>query len=226
MARLPRVAVAGHLHLVAQRAMDGLPVFALDADRVAYRAALRDAARANRVDVHAYGLYYGEARLLVTPAEADGLARTIQSVGRRFVSEFNRRHGRAGPVWQGRFRATVVDPDAAFLPCLRFVEGDAAAAEATASSAGHHRGVRPDPLITDHPVYWRLGNTPFEREAAYRALAEQLLTPDQLSAIEAALGSGWALGSTDFVSSVEGVLHRRLRPLQRGRPRSGRVVAN
>jgi hypothetical protein len=35
------------------------------------------------------------------------------------------------------------------------------------SSYCHHAGIRPDGLMTDHAKVWALGNTPFQREAAY-----------------------------------------------------------
>ena len=190
MARLSRVALAGHLHLVAQRAVPGTGVFAHAADREAFKAALREAAKANRVAVHGYGLFDDELRLLVTPAHAAGLSRMLQSTGRRFVSGFNRSHRRAGPLWQDRFRAMVVDPTTGFIDCLRYVE--AATGDAGASSAAHHLGLHSDPLIADHAAYWTLGNTPFEREAAYRELTEQLLAGETQRAIEACLGPGWA----------------------------------
>ena len=43
-----------------------------------------------------------------------------------------------------------------------------------------------DPLelyaaLTDHVLYWALGNTPFQREALYRQLTERSLTASQLA---------------------------------------------
>ena len=45
------------------------------------------------------------------------------------------------------------------------------------SSCAHHVGIAPDLLITDHAVYWALGNTPFERQAQYRQALDE---PDLL----------------------------------------------
>ena len=56
MARLPRLVVAGQAHFIVQRGHSGTAVFADDIDRTAYRAALREAAAAERVQVHAYAL--------------------------------------------------------------------------------------------------------------------------------------------------------------------------
>ena len=219
MARLPRLAVADHVHLLLQRGRSGQAVFVTPEDAHAYLRDLRAAADQNGVMVHAYSLNAAEAVLLVTPASADALARMVQSLGRRFAGEYNRRHGGSGSPWDGRYRSTVIDPAHHFLECLCFVERSADLPEQTFSSAAHHLGQRRDPLITTHSGYWRLGNTPFEREAAHRELLSQGLSTETESRIRDALVKGWALGDPGFVAALSGHAQRRAFPLARGRPR-------
>jgi len=87
------------------------------------------------------------------------------------------------------------------------------------SSGAHHLGRRSDPLVSDHSLYWALGNTPFEREVAYRKLLDDGLAAVQVAAMGAALHKGWALGSDAFVAEIEKGGERRMAPLPRGRPR-------
>ena len=222
MARLPRLAVADHVHLLLQRARSGQAVFATPEDAHVYLRDLRAAADQNGVAVHAYSLSAAEAMLLVTPASADALPRMVQSLGRRFASEYNRRHGGSGSPWDGRYRSTVIDPARHFLECLCFVERSANLTDQTFSSAAHHLGQKRDPLITAHSGYWRLGNTPFEREAAHLALLAQGLSTETESRIREALVKGWALGDPGFVTALSGQAQRRAFPLVRGRPRSAK----
>ena len=56
MARLPRLELVGHLHLVIQRARDTRPVFVDDDDRRRYLAALLESSRESEAAVHAYVL--------------------------------------------------------------------------------------------------------------------------------------------------------------------------
>lgn len=218
MARLPRVCIAGALHLVVQRSQPGLALFDDAMDRRSYLDALREAAREQGIAVHAWGLLASEARLLATPAMADVLGRALQSVGRRFGAAFNRRHERSGGLWQGRYRAVPVDPASGFIACLRFVEAQTDAARA--SSAAHHLGDLRDPLVADHAAYWQLGNTPFDREASYRRLREQALTIDEVERIEAALRGGWPIGPDAFVSALQATGSRRLVRLAPGRKKT------
>jgi putative transposase len=232
MARLPRLALAGQVHHVIQRGHNRGAVFVDDVDRQAYRDGLRDAASQCGLAVHAYALLDNEIHLLVTPAQADSLSRAMQAVGRRYVAGFNRRHGRSGTLWEGRFRSTVIDSERFLLTAMCFIEqgpvraGACTLASAYAwSSAGHHCGARSDPLVSVHPLYWQLGNTPFEREAAYRRLMEQDFGGSELRALQDAALRGWVLGSPGFLSHVAGMTDRPLVARKAGRPRKSPAPA-
>lgn len=228
MARLPRLALAGRPHYVLQRGHNGSPIFVDADDRQAYLQILKEAVAAHGIALHAYALADTEVRLLVTPTEADGVSRLMQAVGRRYVARFNRRHDRHGTLWSGRFRSTIVD-DSHVVDCVRHVEtagglGDEARAGLAAgdvqwSSAAHHAGVRSSPLIREHPLFWSLGNTPFDREAQYRRLLEAPLDEALGRAIDASIEQGWPLGADEFRLRLAAETARRLHPLKRGRPR-------
>lgn len=228
MARLPRLCVPGWPHLVVQQGHNREPAFRDDADRVLFRRLLQDSAPLHGVQVHAYGLRDDEVRLLVTPAAVEGLSGLMQAIGRRYVAQFNRRHGRSGALWDGRFRGTVIEPRQHLLCCMLFTEGlttgDADPAHAPWSSAVHHLGLRTEAWITDPMQFWSLGNTPFDREAAYRLLAKQALTEAELARIASAVKTGWPLGDAEFVATLAQNTPRRLAPLARGRPRKGSLT--
>ena len=220
MARLTRLAVAGLPHLVVQRGHNGQAVF-LDADdRQAYLAALREAAAAHGVALHGHALLDSEAWLLLTPGDAPALSRLMQALGRRYVSGFNSRHGRSGTLWDGRFRATVLDPDAACLDALLFIETLLPAADPAAawSSRAHHLGLAREPSLADPSAYWRLGNTPFDREIAWRGQLEAGLAPSRSAQLAQATRKGWALGSPEFLAALAARVERPLVPRKRGRP--------
>lgn len=226
MARLTRLCIPGWPHLVVQRGHDRRKVFVDDVDRALYRSLLQEASAREGVRIHAYSLLDDEVRLLATPSSADGLSKLIQAIGRRYVIRFNRRHGRSGGLWEGRFRGTVVEPEQHLLSCMLFVETAEASLQlgqpdGAWSSAPHHLGVKADPLVTEPAQYWALGNTPFDREAAYRHLYQQALTESQRSHIAKALNAGWPLGGEHFMQALAASTHRRLAPKPRGRPRKG-----
>ncbi|MBE0550719.1 MAG: transposase, partial [Rubrivivax sp.] len=193
MARLPRLVVSGQAHLLIQRGHSGAPVFTDDVDRAAYLAALRETAASERVQLHAYALLRAEVQLLATPAEPLALSRLMQALGRRYVAAHNRRHGRSGTLWDGRFRCGVVEPGATRLQALCLVDG--ASADPGVTSAAQRLGGPREALLSDPPEYWQLGNTPFEREAAYRTLLDTGLPPAAATSLRRAAPGGWAAGS-------------------------------
>lgn len=204
-------------------------MFVDDVDRAVFRDLLRECALAQHVQIHAYALRDQEVRLLLTPSSADGLSKLIQSIGRRYVARFNRRHARSGSLWEGRFRATVVEPEQHLLSCMLYVE-DVNASFQTGdldlswTSAPHHLGARADSMVVEPAQYWKLGNTPFEREVAYRHFCQEALTERQVAEITGALNAGWPLGTSEFRQLLESTTTRRLAPLPRGRPRKASVT--
>jgi putative transposase len=220
MARLPRLVMAGQAHIVMLRAQAGSSdLFEDAADRASFAAALHEAAATEHVQVHAWALLGAEALLLATPTAAPSLSRCVQALGRRFVAAYNRRHQRSGTLWEGRFRCAVVEPGAPRLAALRWIDG--LSSELGHTSAAHRAGGTRDRLLDDLPEFWKLGNTPFEREAAWRAcLAEGLPAPEAAALRRAALG-GWAVGSETFKAAVAAASNRPAAPRPRGRPPGG-----
>lgn len=229
MARLTRLCVPGELHGLLQRGHNREPVFGDDEDRQAYLDALQAAAQAHAVAIHAYALTDIEVFLLATPGAAHGLGRLMQTVGRRYVAQFNRRHGRSGSLWDGRFRAAPIEALSWFRPALLWVELAPVRAGLAAqpwhwrwSSAAHHAGQLADPRLTDHAEFWRLGNTPFEREAAYRRLSEQSLTSEERERLQRSVEQGWPVGPESFLARLGEQVARPLVPRPRGRPRKAK----
>jgi putative transposase len=216
MARLPRLALAGELHHVGLRGHNGAPAFIDDADRRAFLDMLRLAAHEQGVAIHAYALLDAEVHLLATPARRESLGRLMQSLGRRYVAAFNRRHGRRGTLWEGRFRSSVLDAAAWLLDATLFIEGLAP----QWSSAPHHLGRRRDPLLTEHEAYWKLGNTPFDRESAHALLLSTGVLPARAQALAAALSQGRVLGDGAFLAKAASRTTRPLIQRPRGRPKT------
>jgi putative transposase len=225
MARLARLAVAGGLHHVALRGHNGAALFTDDEDRRSFLEALRHAAREHRVAVHAYALLVSQAQWLATPAEGPALGRVMQTLGRRYVGGFNRRHGRTGSLWDGRFHSSVLDAASWLFPAIVYIETlpviQGLASEPTQwpwSSAAGHVGTVRDPLLTDHPEYWCFGNTPFERERTHADMIAVLPEAQQRTQLEAALRRGSALGPPAFLEHLGRRTGRSLLHRPRGRP--------
>ncbi len=219
MARLTRLVLAGAAHCVVQQGLGTRPVFVDGQDRESYISALVAAAATERCGLHAWALLEGEVRLVVTPEVAPALARLLQGVGRRYVSAYHRRHASSGTLWSGRYRSAVLEPGAAVLDALRWVDGASAVPGWT--SASHRCGGLALRGVVDPPEIWSLGNTPFEREAAYGALLVAGLSPSRECWLRKAVLGGWAAGAEPFAAALATAADRPARPRSPGRPRRG-----
>lgn len=225
MGRPLRLVVPGLPHHLIQRGHNRQDVFLDDLDRQRFLDDLQLAFREYRIALHAYVLMGNHIHLMLTPPDEQSLSRAMQSLGRRYVGWFNQRHQRRGTLWEGRFRTCVVDTEGYFLACQRYVELNPQRAGLASdllsyrwSSLAHHLGARQDPLITDHPAFWLLGNTPFEREAAYRRWLEDSVDDSRERRLRDALIHGGTLGDEAFVAALAHQTQRRLTPARRGRP--------
>lgn len=225
MARLPRLVIANQPHHIIQRGNDRQLIFRDDMDHRVFLKWLTEASKQFRVAIHAYVLMPNHLHLLASPSDTTGLARMMQLVGRHYVPYFNRKYERVGTLWQGRFKAAVIDSERYFMTCTRYIELNPVRAALVSepenyiwSSYAHHTGAKADALITEHALYWALGNTPFEREAAYKDLVKQVIPSAVVAALSNATIKGWALGSDQFKQSLEQQSNRRVLPAKKGRP--------
>ena len=234
MARLARLYVPGCPQHVIQRGNGRRAVFLDDADRTAYLGWLAEVVRDYRLELLAYVLMENHVHLLVIPPGEGVLGRALQSLGRRYVRYFNDRHQRAGTIWEGRYRATIVESERYLLECMRYIDLNPVRAGVVAdpaaflwSSYAHHAGIADSPMLTDHPLFGALGNTPFARQAAYRELCAEGMGATESQRISDATNKGWALGEGDFLSQISDTANRRPQPLpRRGRPRKVNSAPN
>ncbi|BBP03358.1 hypothetical protein TPL01_26980 [Sulfuriferula plumbiphila] len=227
MARLPRYNLPGQPQHVIVRGNNRDIVFVAADDYRFFLACLEEAAMRNGCAIHAYVLMTNHVHLLMTPEQENSIGKTLQSVGRRYVQYFNYAQKRTGTLWEGRFRATLIDSEAYLLTCYRYIELNPVRANMVThpreypwSSYACHAEGKPDKLVTDHALYRDLGKTDSERQSAYRGLFKARLSQGTLEEIREATNKAWVLGSDRFKERVAAAATRRVAPLPKGRPRS------
>ncbi|HET6546532.1 MAG TPA: transposase [Rhodanobacteraceae bacterium] len=210
MARQPRFDLPGIPQHVIQRGNNRLPCFLDDADRRRYLHLLGEALIQTHCMLHAWVLMDNHVHLLVTPPETGAVARMMQKLGRSYVGQFNARHQRTGTLWEGRYKACLVDSESHLLRCCRYIDLNPVRARMTDdpaaypwSSCAGHCGLRNDTLLTPHPAYVALTSTPEARAEVYRHLLRETLSDEDLTAIRTYLQQQRALGRDDFRAMVE-----------------------
>ena len=185
---------------VRHRGVNREDCFREDVDRLVYLSCLKELAATTACAIHAYCLMTNHVHVLLTPSDPGGCATLMRELGQRYVPYFNRRHGRTGTLWEGRFRSCLVDSPRYVLGCYRYIERNPVEAGMAGTPASYrwssyagNSGLADDRLLTPHVEYSALALTPDARQSAYRGLFD---LPDEAGLVKAlrqATMGGYAL---------------------------------
>jgi len=216
MPRLPRFVLPGQPQHVIQRGNNRQNIFRKDSDYEFYLEKLLVASRKHQCDIHAYVLMTNHVHLIVTPHTEDGISKMMQTLGRYYVQYFNYCYHRTGTLWEGRYRATLIDSERYLLICMRYIELNPVRAKGMVdhpskyiwSSYACNALGEYDELVTEHDEFRRLGNTGEKKRLAYRSLFKSHLSIATLASIRESTNNAWVLGSDSFKTEVQHSLKR------------------
>ena len=226
MPRRPRIHLDGvPLHIV-QRGHNRQPCFFAVADYLAYLEWLGDAARRTGCQIHAYALMTNHVHLLLTPGDAQAVARMMVMLGRRYVPYVNASYQRSGTLWEGRYKSSLIESESYLLACMRYIELNPVRAGLCPDPA-HYRWSsyranalgETTPLLSPHSLYATLGVDDASRQAAYSDLFDQVLPDKTITDIRLALTQAQPLGNSRFFDAIEQATGQRREAKPRGRPR-------
>ncbi|WP_338847327.1 transposase [Massilia sp. W12] len=229
MARLPRFVLPGVPQHVILRGNNRSPIFAAPDDYRFFLEKLKAACEKHGCALHAYVLMTNHVHFLLSPGNSSAFSKAMQMLGRYYVQYFNFRHKRTGTLFEGRYRATMIDTEQYFLICMRYIEMNPVRANMVAnpgeypwsSYACNALGSAND-LLTPHDEYLRLGKTVNKRLSAYQELFDSHLSEANLTAIREAGNKGWPIGSEQFKQMIQSNLGLRAMPSPRGGDRKSK----
>jgi len=219
MARLPRFNLPGYPQHVIVRGNNREAIFYAEQDYQYYLEKLGEACRKHDCALHAYVLMTNHVHFLMTPQSERGIGKCIQMLGRYYVQYFNYTYRRTGTLWEGRYKATLVDTERYLLTCYRYIELNPVRANMVgnpeeypwSSYRTNALGVS-SAVLSPHQEYVSLGRTESSRQSTYRGLFGQKISDRTLEDIRAASNKNWVLGSEYFQSQIEGKLNRPAAP--------------
>jgi putative transposase len=232
MPRKLRYEVVGLPQHVVQRGNNRQACFYQEEDYRFYLECLGEASKKHACDIHAYVLMTNHVHILATPQEIGGIARMMQSIGRRYVYYINWLYRRTGTLWEGRYKASLIEGDQHLLVCTRYIENNPVRAGMVEkaedypwSSYRHHAMDLADSIVTDHPVFLSLGETKEERQREYKKLCNEAISDEVIEEIRNSIQSGLVMGRVKFQDEIEVMLKRRIRPGKKGRPIMRKMVS-
>lgn len=120
MARKPRVHYPGALYHVTLRGNAGQAIFFDDRDQTRFYFLLQEGTERFRHRIHAFCLMSNHVHLAIQVADIP-LSRIIQNLSFRYTRWINWRRSRSGHLFQGRYKAVLVDADAYLLELTRYI---------------------------------------------------------------------------------------------------------
>ena len=120
MARPLRLELAGALYHVTSRGDGREDIFLSDEDRIAWLEILADVCRRFNWVCHAYCQMTNHYHMVIETPDAN-LSKGMRQFNGVYTQRINRTHGRVGHVFQGRFKAILVDKDSYLLELARYV---------------------------------------------------------------------------------------------------------
>jgi putative transposase len=226
MGRLPRPVADGLVYHALNRGNNRAAVFDGPADYALFLKALRQTRQRYPFRLFGYCLMPNHFHLLLRPDDGQNISRILQSLTVAHTWHFHQAQHSSGHVWQGRFKSPVIQDDDHLLTVLRYIEANPLRAGLVrdladyrwSSYAAHGLG-QADDLLSDVPVWARLGQTEAARRGRWRAWVHEPLGERELAAVRKSVTSGRPYGSPAWVEGIARRLAINLSPRPRGRPR-------
>ena len=144
-------------------------------------------------------------------------------IGRYYVQYFNHQYKRTGTLWEGRYKATLIDSEQYLLTCYRYIELNPVRAgmvnhrsEYPWSSFAYNALGQFNQLIQPHLLYKSLGGNVSLRAQNYLSLFDKKIPEYTLLQIREATNKAWVLGSEKFKQQIENKISRPASPRKRG----------
>ncbi|MEK9942830.1 MAG: transposase [Gammaproteobacteria bacterium] len=120
MARPLRLEYAGALYHVTSRGDRREAIYEDDDDRLRWLVVIAEVCERFNWRVHAYCLMDNHYHLVLETVDGN-LSKGMRQLNGVYTQYYNRRHGRSGHVFQGRYKAVHVDREAYLLELCRYV---------------------------------------------------------------------------------------------------------
>ncbi|MDH5572813.1 MAG: transposase [Gammaproteobacteria bacterium] len=120
MSRPLRIEFAGALYHVTSRGDGRDDIYLDDADRMNYLEVLSDVCDRFNWVVHAYCLMSNHYHLLIETPDSN-LSKGMRQLNGVYTQRFNRKHNRVGHVFQGRYKAIIVQKESYLLELARYI---------------------------------------------------------------------------------------------------------
>jgi REP element-mobilizing transposase RayT len=207
MARPLRIEYEGAFYHVTARGNEKKRIFFSKSDCLRFKEYLKEAQKKYGYQLHCYALMTNHYHLLLETPEAN-LAKVMHYVNASYTGYVNRRRRRSGHLFQGRYKAILIDRDRYLLELSRYVHLNPVRAKVAAKPEDYpYTSYRSYISKAEDSIVYRdliLGMISKDRKRApirYRAFVEGTTRKDFENPLKDVYG-GMILGSPGFIKQV------------------------
>lgn len=218
MARKPRIHYPGAVYHVMLRGNAGQPVFFDDRDRYRLYLILQYVVERFGCRVHGFCFMTNHVHLVFQTSNIP-LSRIMQNLSLRFTKWINFTQARTGHVFQGRYKALLLDADTYLLELVRYVHLNPVRAGMVASPdeypwSGHHGYIGREllPWLTTDWVLSLFSDDVQNARKGYEAFVADGSGEARISEFHGGTCEGRILGDDNFTDEVLARAEQRRRP--------------
>jgi REP element-mobilizing transposase RayT len=209
MGRPLRIEYPGAFYHVTSRGNEKKDVFRSQKDREKFLSYLESATERYGATVHVYCLMSNHYHLLLETPQGN-LSQIMRHINGAYTNYFNAKRKRAGHLFQGRYKAILVEKDSHALELSRYIHLNPVRAGMVQMPEEHRwssyqsyigKVAQPDWLRSAEQLGYFQG-TEQEKRETYRRFVEDAIGEETISPLAGAVGTA-ILGSHEFIAGIE-----------------------
>jgi len=211
MARPLRIEYEGAFYHVTSRGNDRKRIYFRESDYYKFRSYLKDAQQKYGYLLHCYVLMPNHYHLLMETPHAN-VSKVMHFMNGSYTNYINKKHGRSGHLFQGRYKAIVVDRDNYLLELSRYLHLNPVRAELVAkpidyehSSYKSYVSTSKENFVSRNLILQMISKDSKQAEKWYTDFVEQAIEEELQSPLKQVYG-GMILGGRQFIKGVLGKL--------------------
>jgi len=215
MARQPRYRIQDVAQFITQRGNNRQDVFFSEQDYLYYLDVLNETAIKYNCNIHAFALLSNHIYILATPTTLNGISQLMKGVGQRYVSYINKLEKRSGTLWDGRYKASLIEDGHYLIDCMRYIEMTPFRSALVknpktyryssyrTNAQGEDVGVKITPQESYSALVMWSTKTDKDVQEEYKRLFREKISEEELQKISKASDSCLVYGSKEFQESIK-----------------------
>lgn len=216
MTRKSRYHVAGAFYHLMLRGNDGQKIFYDNIDRIRICFLLQQGVERYGHRIHAFCLMDNHVHLLIQVSNIP-ISKIVQNVAFRYSQYVNRRYKKVGHLFQGRFRAILLDENNYFLRLVRYIHLNPVRAK-VAIAPENYKWSSHNAYLGREEITWLTLNHTFIKfdhildnaRRLYDHYIRKEESQDSLEELRGNFKDGQVLGGDDFLECMREVLENQI----------------